>query len=191
MSNSNSIYNDQTDFSREREFTISVFTENNIGLLNHITVVFTRRNLNINSLTTSESEIKGIFRFTITIRTTRDTVEKLIKQLEKIVDVIKAFVHEEKDIITQEIALYKVPVKAAHNGVNIEQIVRESHARILAIENGYIVIEKTGHQRDTQKLFEKLEPHGVLEFARSGRVAVMRSADNLDKFLKEIEKKHK
>ncbi len=189
MTNIHSIYNDPTDFSREREFTISVFTENNIGLLNHITVVFTRRNLNINSLTTSESEIKGIFRFTITIKTTRDTVEKLVKQLEKIVDVIKAFVHEEKEVITQEIALYKVPVKVADNGVSIEHIVRESHARILSIEKGYIVIEKTGTQKETQKLFEKLEPHGVLEFARSGRVAVMRSMNNLDAFLKEIEKK--
>lgn len=189
MNNPSSIYHDPTDFSREREFTISVFTENNIGLLNHITVVFTRRNLNINSLTTSESEIKGIFRFTITIKTTRDTVEKLVKQLEKIVDVIKAFVHEEKEVITQEIALYKIPVKATHNGVHVEQIVRESNARILALEPGYIVIEKTGTQKETQKLFEKLEPHGVLEFARSGRVAVMRSMNNLDAFLKEIEKK--
>lgn len=189
MSNPSSIYHDPTDFSREREFTISVFTENNIGLLNHITVVFTRRNLNINSLTTSESEIKGIYRFTITIKTTRDTIEKLVKQLDKIVDVIKAFVHEEKEVITQEIALYKIPVRAAHNGVNIEQIVRESNARILALEPEYVVIEKTGTQKETQRLFERLEPHGVLEFARSGRVAVMRSADNLDKFLKEIEKK--
>ena len=189
MSNPSSIYQDQSDFSKEREFTISVFTENNIGLLNHITIVFTRRNLNINSLTTSETEIKGIYRFTVTIKTTRDTVEKLVRQLEKIVDVIKAFVHEEKEVISQEIALYKVAVKANQNGFDIEQIVRENHARILTVEPGYIVIEKTGHTHETQKLFEKLEKHGILEFTRSGRIAVMRSTNNLDAFLKEIEKK--
>ncbi len=189
MSNPTSIYHDPTDFAKEREFTISVFTENNIGLLNHITVVFTRRNLNITSLTTSESEIKGIYRFTITIRTTREQVEKLVKQLEKIVDVIKALVHEESEVIAQEIALYKVSVKANQNGFSIEQIVRENHARILSVEPGFIVIEKTGHKRETQKLFKKLEKHGILEFTRSGRVAVMRSMNNLDAFLKEIEKK--
>ena len=187
MSNPSSIYHDQTDFSKEREFTISVFTENNIGLLNHITVVFTRRNMNINSLTTSESEIEGIYRFTITITTTREQVEKLVKQLEKIVDVIKAFVHEEEEVVTREIALYKLATTAAENGLDVEMILKENNARILYEEKDFFIIEKTGDHRETQKLFAKLEPHGLLEFARSGRVAVMRSTNNLDAFLKEIE----
>lgn len=189
MTNTHSIYTDNTDFSKEKEFTISVFTENNIGLLNHISIVFTRRNLNINSLTTSESEIKGIYRFTVTIKTTRATVEKLVKQLEKIIDVIKAFVHEEDDIISREVALYKIPVKAASNGVSIEKLVHENGARVLTVSPHYIVIEKTGSQKETQELFDKLEPHGVLEFTRSGKVAIIRSTKNLDAYLKEMESK--
>ena len=189
MTNLNSIYHDNTDFSVEKEFTISVFTENNIGLLNHITIIFTRRNLNINSLTTSESEIPGIYRFTITITTTRVQVEKLVKQLEKIIDVLKALVHEDKEVIFQEIALYKVPVRVPKNGVDIETLVRKNHARILSVSPHYLVIEKTGHKEETQELFDQLQPYGVLEFARSGRVAVIKSSKNLDAYLREMENK--
>ena len=188
MSNPSSIYQDKSDFSVEKEFTISVFTENNIGLLNHITIIFTRRNLNINSLTTSESEIHGIYRFTITIKTTKVLVDKLVKQLEKVIDVLKAFVHEDHEVIFQEIALYKLPIQALSNGYNVEKLVRDNHARILTVQPEYIVVEKTGHKEETQLLFDKLEEHGVLEFARSGRVAIMKSMQNMDAYLKEMEK---
>lgn len=170
-----------------KTFTLSVFTENNIGLLNRLTIIFTRRKINIESLTTSESEISNVHRFTIVVRCTRDMVEKLVKQIEKQIEVIRAFYYDETDVIYQEIALYKVSTEQLQNGNGIEKLVRDNNARILSAKPGFIVIEKTGHEYETQGLFEKLRPYGVLQFARSGRIAVSESIQNISGMLREFE----
>lgn len=169
----------------ENTYTVSVFTENSIGMMNRVTIIFTRRHLNIDSITASESEVPGVFRYTIVLRTTKAQIEKVIGQLEKVIDVIKAFVHEEKDIVHQEIALYKIRTETLTNG-DVEKVIREHHARILTVDPKFMVIEKTGHVEETQLLFEKLRPYGVLEFARSGRVAVTKPMKELSAYLEEI-----
>jgi len=173
-----------------KTYTISVFTENIPGLLLRVTTVFTKRKLNIDSITVSESEIKGIHRYTIVLKTTYELVQKVVAQLEKQVDVVKAFVHEEDEIIYQEIALYKIPIKEMMQKKEVEQIVRDHHARILTFEKDFVVIEKTGHDSDTQDLFDRLELYGILEFVRSGRVAITKPMKKLTDFLKELEDKH-
>ncbi len=169
----------------EKTYTVSVFTENSIGMMNRITIIFTRRHLNIDSITASESEVKGVFRYTIVLRTTKAQVEKVIGQLEKVIDVLKAFVHEDAQIVHQEIALYKIRTDALTNG-DVEKVIREHHARILTVDPEFMVIEKTGHVEETQLLFENLQPFGVLEFARSGRVAVTKPMKNLSIYLEEL-----
>ena len=171
----------------EKTYTVSVFTENSIGMMNRITIIFTRRHLNIDSITASESEVKGVFRYTIVLRTTKEQVEKVIGQLEKVIDVLKAFVHEDAQIVHQEIALYKIKTDALTNG-DVEKVIRQHHARILTVDREFIVIEKTGHVEETQLLFEKLQPFGVLEFARSGRVAVTKPMKNHSIYLEELAK---
>lgn len=170
----------------EKTVTVSVFTENSIGILNRITIIFTRRHLNIDSITASESEMKGVFRYTIVLRTTLEKVNKVIGQIEKLVDVLKAFVHEESEIVHQEIALYKIRTNTLTNG-DVERVIRENHARILTVDPEFMVIEKTGHVAETQLLFENLKPFGILEFARSGRVAVTKPMKELSTYLKELE----
>lgn len=171
----------------EKTYTVSVFTENSIGMMNRITIIFTRRHLNIDSITASESEVKGVFRYTIVLRTTKEQVEKVIGQLEKVIDVLKAFVHEDAQIVHQEIALYKIKTDALTNG-DAEKVIRQHHARILTVDREFMVIEKTGHVEETQLLFENLQPFGVLEFARSGRVAVTKPMKNLSIYLDELAK---
>jgi acetolactate synthase-1/3 small subunit len=169
----------------KQNYIITIFSENHIGLLSRITIVFTRRKINIDSLTVSESAIPGIFKFTIVINETKDRVEKVVGQLEKIVDVIKAFYNTEDEMIHQEIALYKVSTELLYESDKIEKIVRNSGARILEITREYIVIEKTGHKDETQQLFEELAPFGVMQFIRSGRIAITRSIiEKLSEFLK-------
>jgi acetolactate synthase I/III small subunit len=170
----------------ENIYTISIFTENKIGILNRITIIFTRRHLNIDSITASESEVKGVYRYTIVLTCTNEQVKKVVAQIEKLVDVLKAFVHEEHEVVHQEIALYKVRTSIMSNG-NLEKIVRENHARILTVEPDFLVIEKTGHLEETQYLFEQLHTFGVLEFARSGRVAVTKPMKELSTYLEELE----
>ncbi|MCP4443105.1 MAG: acetolactate synthase small subunit [Aureispira sp.] len=169
-----------------QRFTISVFTEDFIGLLNRVSIVFTRRHLNIESITASESEVKGVHRYTIVLRTTEEQVQKVVKQLERLVDVLKAFYHANDDTIYQEIALYKLNTDAFSSG-NAEMIVRQHHARILSVTKDYTVIEKTGHKEDTQALFTDLETIGVLEFARSGRVSITKPMKSLATYLNELE----
>jgi acetolactate synthase I/III small subunit len=170
----------------KQEFNITVFSENHIGLLTRITIVFTRRKINIESLTVSQSALAGIYKFTIVVKAAEDTVKKVVGQIEKIVDVLKAFYHTNDEMIYQEIALYKVPTEALYNSDQIEVIVRNSGARILEITREYTVIEKTGHKEETQALFEQLNQFKVMQFIRSGRVALTRDPiERLSEFLKE------
>lgn len=158
-----------------KEFTITAFSENSIGLLNRITIIFTRRHINIESLAVSESALQGIFKFTIVIRTTQEVIEKVVKQIEKVVDVLRAYYLCQEEIIYQEIALYKVPTEALTESTEIEGLVRKYNARILEVTNEYTVIEKTGHKEETQQLFDNMKKFGVLQFTRSGRIAITKA----------------
>jgi acetolactate synthase-1/3 small subunit len=169
-------------------YTISAFSENQIGLLNRITIIFTRRQVNIESLTVSQSSLPGIHKFTIVVNETQDKVEKVVKQIDKLVEVLKAFYHPESEIVHQEIALYKVPTEALLNSNTLEKTIRKHNARILEVRPEYTVIEKTGHKQETQDLFDELSLFGVLQFTRSGRVAVTKlSQELLTDYLKEID----
>lgn len=170
----------------KQEYIITVFSENHIGLLTRITIVFTRRKVNIESLTVSESAIPGVFKFTIVIRSTPEQIQKIVSQIEKQIDVLKAFYHTNEEMVYQEIALYKVPIEALYESDSVERMVRNAGARILEITREYVVIEKTGHKEETQALFEELNKFRVLQFIRSGRVAITRDPiERLSEFLKE------
>jgi acetolactate synthase I/III small subunit len=172
-----------------QEFTLTIFSENRIGILNQITTVFNRRHINIESLTTSESAIEGIHKFTIVIYSTREEVDLLVRQVEKRIDILKAYSFSQDEIIYQEIALYKVPTAALFEGNEIEKLVRQYGARILEMTAEYAVIEKTGHKHETQELFDKLDPYGVTQFTRSGRVAINKlKKEPLNNYLRKLVK---
>lgn len=171
----------------KEEFTFTIFSENHVGMLSLITNVFTRRHLNIESLTTSESSIAGIHKFTIETYSDRKEIEKVAAQIEKKIDIIKVFFYTTDEIIHQEIALYKVNSKILMNGNEIEQLVRRYGARILEVTQEYVVIEKTGHKEETQELFEKLDKFGVTQFTRSGRIAITKAkTEFLDSYLNKL-----
>ena len=166
----------------EQEYIITVFSENKVGLLSQITTVFTCRNVNIESLTTSESALAGIHKFTIVVRTDPGKIEKLARQVEKRIDVLKVFVFTSDEVVQQEIALYKVT-----RSRNVEQLVRRHNVRILEIDDDYIVVEKTGYKSETRELFELLQPYGVQQFVRSGTVAIVKSRrELLNEYLEEL-----
>ncbi|MEG0252723.1 MAG: acetolactate synthase small subunit [Muribaculaceae bacterium] len=156
-------------------YTVTVFSENRVGLLNQISIIFTRRKLNIESLSVSPSSIKGVHKFTITAYSDKETIEKLVKQIEKRIDVLKSFYYNDDELVYQEIALYKVPTDELLNEQNLEAIIRRHNARILEITREYTVIEKTGHSEETEALFAELKTYDIRHFVRSGRVAVTKS----------------
>ena len=158
----------------EKEFIIIIFSENKVGLLSQITTVFTHRNVNIDSLTASESAIEGKYKYTIMVKNDPDRVENLVKQIEKKIDVLKVFCYTPDEVVLQELALYKV-----QRSRNVEELVRRHNVRILEIHDDYIVLEKTGHRNEIQSLYRMLEPYGVYQFVRSGQVAIIKSRREL------------
>ena len=166
------------EYNNKKElFTVTVFSENRVGLLNQISIIFTRRKLNIESLSVSPSSIKGVHKFTITAYADETTIAKLVQQVEKRIDVLKSFYYRDDEIVYQEVALYKVPTAELLNEKNLEAIIRHHNARILEITNEYTVIEKTGHDDETTALFEELKRFDIRQFVRSGRVAVTKSPE--------------
>jgi acetolactate synthase I/III small subunit len=175
----------------EQEYTISLFTEDHIGILGQVTIILTRRQINIDSFTASESAVKGVYLLTIVVKTTSDMIQKVSRQMEKLVDVIKVFVHTSDQIIYQELALFKVTTKGLMSGSVIDHVVRAHHARILEVSPEYMVIEKTGHKTEISDLLAQLEPYGVLQFVKSGRVAITRQVKELNSYLKEMDGAHR
>jgi acetolactate synthase-1/3 small subunit len=164
-------------------FTISIYTENNIGLLNRISAIFLKRHINIESLTTSQSEIKNIFRFVIVVNISEEKIKRIIKQIEKQIEVIAAFYHSDKETVFLETALYKVRSKSLFNEKNIQKIIKKSQANIVTVSPDFFVIEKTGWREDTEKLYQELEPYGLLQFVRSGRISVSKESMNISNIL--------
>jgi acetolactate synthase I/III small subunit len=171
-------------------YTITVFSENTVGLLGQITIIFTRRALNIETLSVSPSAIKGIHKFTITLYTTKDVVEKVVKQIDKRVDILKAYYNTDDDLIHQEIALYKVATDKLLQQGSIEELIRKYHIRVLEMNENFVVFQKAGHYAETQQLFDELSNTvGVLQFIRSGRVAITKSkVERLSDMLEAIKK---
>lgn len=170
-----------------QEYTLSIFSENHIGVLNQITIILTRRQINIESITASESAVAGVHLLTLVIKTTPDMVRKVAKQMGKLIDVLKVFVHTMDEIICMEIALFKVDTRGLMSGNSIDHFVRKHHARIVEVTPEYIVLEKTGHKNEINELYKHIEPYGLLQFARSGRVAVTKQVRELNSYLKEMD----
>lgn len=172
----------------KQEFNITVYTENQIGLLNRIAIIFTRRKINIDSLNTSPSEIESIHRFNIVVNETEDVVRKLSRQIEKQVEVLKVYFNTNEDVIWQELALYKVPTDVIAEKASVERLLRENGARAVVIRKDYTVFETTGHREETDALIKILQPFGLIEFVRSARVAIIKHSDGFNSKLREFER---
>jgi len=169
------------------DFTITVYTENQVGLLNRIAIIFSRRKINIESLNVSPSEAEGIHRFTIVISETEEVVKKLCRQIEKQVEVLKAYHNTNDEIIWQEMALYKVPTDIIAEKVKVERLLHQHGARAVVIRKDYTIFETTGHREETEGLIKALEPYGLIEFVRSARVAIIKASNGFHEKLKEFE----
>lgn len=173
----------------KEEYTITVYTENQVGLLNRIAIIFSRRKINIESLNTSPSEIEGIHRFTILINETEEVVRKLCRQIEKQVEVLKAYYNTPDEIVWQELALYKVSTDEIAEKAKVERLLRECGARAIAIRKDYTVFETTGHREETDKLLKVLGQYGLIEFVRSARIAIIKTSTGFYDKLNEFEEK--
>jgi acetolactate synthase-1/3 small subunit len=169
-----------------QKFTFSVYTENNIGILNRLSAIFLKRHINIESLTVSKSEIEDVHRFTFVVNISETQAHKLIGQLEKQIEVLRAFYNTDDEIIYQETAMFKISTEFLYDE-QIQNKLKFRRAHIVTINERYFVIERTGSKEDIDRLYDKLKPYGmILQFVRSGRIAITRPKMAISELLAEI-----
>lgn len=173
----------------KQEFTITLYTENSIGMIGRISSIFSRRKINIESLNTSPSEIDTIHRFTILITESEEVVRKLCRQIEKQIDVIKAYFNTNEELIWQEQALYKVPADVISEKVAVERLLRQYGANVVVIRKDYIVFETAGHREEIDKLTAELTKYGLIEFVRGARIAIIKASAGFHSKLKQFEQR--
>ncbi|WP_242118148.1 acetolactate synthase small subunit [Aestuariivivens sediminicola] len=166
-----------------KSFTISVYTENNIGLLNRISAIFQRRHINIESLTTSQSEIEGVNRFVIVVNITESQAKKIIGQIERQVETIKAYYHTDEETIFTESCMFKIKSELLFEEPQIQNIIKESDTRIITVNKEFFVLEKSGRRFEIEELRKALGAYGIMQFVRSGRIAVTKDEMKITEML--------
>ncbi|MDT0539868.1 MULTISPECIES: acetolactate synthase small subunit [Croceitalea] len=167
-------------------FTISVYSENNVGLLNRISGIFLKRHINIESLNVSKSEIDEVSKFTIVVNTTEKWVHNIVGQLEKQIEVIKAFYHTDDETIYQESALFKINSDLLFDERQIQNIIKESNSQIVTVAREFFVLAKSGRRHEIDEMHDQLKPFGIMQFVRSGRISVTKDEMKITAMLKEF-----
>lgn len=173
----------------ESLYTILIYSENTPGLLSQISSIFTRRQVNIETINVCASSTPGVHKYTVTCKCTQRMIEMLTKQIEKRIDVLQANYYTDDDIFMIETSLLKIstPVMLADNRVSKE--IRNHSARIVEVNPTYATAEKTGTTEDVLSLYNILNELGaVLQFVRSGRICITKGkAERLDEYLAQRE----
>ena len=169
-----------------RWYTISVYSENNVGLLNRISGIFLKRHINIESLNVSKSEIEDVSKFTIVVHTTEKWVHNIVGQIEKQIEVIKAFYHTDDETIYQESALFKIASSLLFDERQIQNIIKESSAQIVTVSRDFFVLAKSGRRNEIDEMYDHLKPYGIMQFVRSGRISVTKDIMQISAILEEF-----
>ena len=178
--------------SNKTLYTIIVHSENIAGILNQITAVFTRRQINIESLNVSASSIKGVHKYTITCWTTPDVIDKVVTQIEKKIDVIQAHYFTDKEIFQREVAMYKVATPEFQANPEASKVIRRYSAHIVQVNPTFSIVEMVGMSDDITSLYQELKQlNCVLQFVRSGRIAVSTSCfERVNEYLAHREERY-
>ena len=159
-------------------YTLLVYSENIAGILNQITAVFTRRQVNIESLNVSASSIPGVHKYTITAWSDEDQIIKITRQIEKKIDVVKANYYTDDQIFIHEVGLYKISTPKLMENPEISRTIRWHDARMMEVNPTYTTVQLAGVTEDITNLYDKLNGFGcILQYSRSGRIAVTRSPE--------------
>lgn len=172
---------------KKQYFTISVYSENNVGLLNRISGIFLKRHINIESLNVSKSEIENVSKFTIVVNITEDWTRKIVGQIEKQIEVIKAFYHTDDETIYQESALFKIDSALLFDERQIQNIIKDSNSQIVTVARDFFVLAKSGRRSEIDEMHDQLMPFGIMQFVRSGRISVSKDKMQISAMLEEFQ----
>jgi acetolactate synthase-1/3 small subunit len=157
-----------------KTYTIIIFTENKPGVLYRISDVFLKRKINIESLTVSEIETSGMSRFTVVVKGDKLAIEKIVKQLYKIVEVIKVVEHTDENLVFRDVALIKIGIKSTAQRKEVENFASLFNAKIVSVASDSLIIEKSGTEEEIDSLYTRLKSFGIKEYVRSGRIALVK-----------------
>lgn len=152
--------------------TLIVTVQNKPGVLFKIAGLIRRRRFNIESLTVSHTEKSDISRFTILVCGEEEIVEKMSKQLYRIVEVLKISDPKESEIVARELALIKVSTRMKGSKVEISDIARHFHAKVVGVDPKFMILEITGNEEKIDSFYKNMRKFGIIEFVRTGRTAL-------------------
>jgi len=173
---------------KENKYTVSIYTENSVGLLNRISAIFQRRHLNIESFNSSMTEIESVQRWTILVITNETQIMKIVGQINRQVEVIKSYYHTDEETIYQESCLFKIKSSLLFDDRQIQNIIKESNSVIVTVNPEFFVIEKSGRTYELDELYNKLSEYGILQFVRSARIAVTKAPLMISEILTDFKK---
>jgi acetolactate synthase I/III small subunit len=157
-----------------RKHILSLLVENKPGVLARIAGLFSRRGFNIDTLTVGPTDDPGISRITLTLDGAVHPIDQVTKQLHKLVNVIKIRDMEPEQTIAREMALFKITASVESRG-EIMQLAEIFRAKIVEVSRRTLTIEITGTQEKIDAFERMVRPHGLVEMARTGEVAISRS----------------
>jgi acetolactate synthase-1/3 small subunit len=178
---------------KKKLYTLLVYSENVAGILNQVTAVFTRRQVNIESLNVSASSIPGVHKYTITAWSSdEDQIIKIVRQIEKKIDVVKANYFTDEQLFIRESGLYKLATPMVLENPEISRTIRRYDAHIIEVNPTYTIVMKHGITDDIIELYRALDEYGcVLQYTRSGRIAVTRGTqEQVSEFLEQRNTQH-
>ncbi|HOT07396.1 MAG: acetolactate synthase 3 regulatory subunit [Methanosaeta sp. PtaB.Bin039] len=153
--------------------TIAVIVENKPGVLTRISGLFSRRGFNIDSLSVGATDNPDYSRMTITVNCDEETLEQVIKQLSKLINVIRVSQLEPKESVERELAIIKVSANR-ENRPEIMQLVSIFRAKIIDVSPRSVIIEVTGDEEKVDAIERLLRQFGIKELARTGKVSMVR-----------------
>jgi len=161
---------------------VSAIVENKPGVLHSVSNLFRRRNFNIESITVGPTEQKDLARITITVTADEKTLDQVVKQLDKLVDVVKVAELDPNSIVTRELALIKINVPSVKERADIISCVHVFRGRVVDVSPDSLMVEITGTPDKIDAFLNLMKPLGIIELARTGITALSRgaSAVNID-----------
>jgi acetolactate synthase-1/3 small subunit len=171
----------------KEEFTLTIYTEDQMGLMNKISIMFLRHKITLKSINISCCEIDKMYRFTIVVRESFEKIKNIVHQIEKIIDVFRCFCNRNQEIICSQMVLYKIVTATIIKEERISFLLNESNAKILFSEENYSVFKVTGQDFEIDNLTIEISQYGPVEFIKSPRIAFIKSSQSFQKELLDMQ----
>lgn len=167
---------------KNKNYTVSIYAEN-MRVLNRVLGCFQRRQIDLESVNVSKSEIHGVYRITLLLFVNEEALKKVIGQIDKQIDVLKAFYHTDENTIYQESCLFKLSSELLMVNNEVQSIINQSLSKVINVSNDFFVLEKSGSKEEIEDLYQALNKQGILQFVRSGRIAISKQEMNVSPLL--------